>query len=421
MSSSSIAHLTTESFDDTIQAGGAILLDCWADWCAPCRALSPLLEKLADEYADTLRVAKLNVEEHKEPSRRLAVRNLPTLLLFRDGQELARRSGLLTLPQLREWLARFDITPSAVVSTSDNAAGPLSPGGAFYGDTELKEFLVQRLQRHAAAGEVTISRFPYWHEGKGTVTGALVHHQNGRIFERITGLPFSLGCALHFTDVTTREGIEQVFGAIRPGSNLDGVAPALLESWLNDETVDWPKLLEHDPTLVNLREQWLRLLRAERAGENVSPSQWHALRQTATEQDYKQEPRKTIQHTFASLIAQMSPLPAPDDEAAWSSVFMMQGGQLTFAILQSAQGWSSEDIAMDAMRFHWLRERAKPDAEGNLDEEQLRQLRAEWEGEHADWMRLNETFFSQYEALLAPYKARLRVKLAILLQAAPTA
>lgn len=419
MSSSSIAHLTAESFDDAIQAGGAILLDCWADWCAPCRALSPLLAKLADEYAGALCVAKLNVEEHQDLSRRLAVRNLPTLVLFRDGQELARRSGLLTLPQLHEWLARFCVKATVAVGAGGDATGPLSPDGAFYGDAELKAFLVGRLQRHAAAGEVTVSRFPYWHEGKGTVTGALVHNQRGQVFERVSGLPLSLGCAMHFVEVTSETAVKQVFDAIRPGSNLDGVAPALFAAWLGDETLGWPTLLEHEPALLALREQWLHLFRAECGGDSVAPTQWHALRRQATDLDDKSDPRKAILYAFASMIAQLSPLPSPDDEAAWGSVFMMQGGQLMFAILQSAQGWSGEDIAMDAMRFHWFKQRAKPDAEGNLDEEQLRQLRAQWEGEHADWMRLNKAFFSQCDAQREPYSARLRAKLAELLSAAP--
>ncbi|HAV1568864.1 TPA: thioredoxin family protein [Klebsiella michiganensis] len=419
--SSSILHLTTGSFDETVQVNGVMLIDCWAEWCAPCRALSPRLTRLAEEYAGTLCVAKLNVDEHNELSRRLAIRNLPTLVLFRNGQELARRSGLLTLSQLREWLERFDIKPSTAVRASDNEAGPVVPEGAFYGDAELKAFLVQRLLRHAAAGELTISRFPYWHESKGTVTGGLVHSQSGRVFERITGLPFSLASALHFTDVVTEEDIEQVFGAIRPGSNLDGVALALFESWLDDETVDWPGLLEQDPVLTGLRDRWLSMLRKQRAGETVALSEWQALRHAATEQDYSQDPRKTTHFAFADMIAQMSPLPATDDEAAWSNVFMMRGGQLTLSILQSAQGWSSEDIAMNAIRFHWLRQRAVTDAEGYLDEEQLRLRRAEWEGEHTDWMRLNETFFDQYELLCRSYKKRLLGKLIELLKSAPQA
>lgn len=421
MLSSSVVHLTAESFDDEIKASGVLLLDCWAEWCAPCRALSPILAKLADEYNGELRVAKVNVDEHTELSRRLAVRNLPTLVLFRDGQELARRSGLLTLPQLREWLARADVHTTTAPGGNDETAGAPSSAGAFHGDTELQSFLVQRLLRHAAAGEVTVSRFPYWHEGKGTVTGALVHSQDGQVFARMTGLPLSFGYALHFVDIRAEAEVEEVFNSICPGSNLENIAPMLVAAWLDDGNINWPQLLEQDPAMLSLREQWLRLFRAQLTGENVEQSQWHALRQLVVEQDYKENPRLTTQCVFADMMAELSPPPDQDDEAAWNNIFLLRGVHLNFAVLQSAQGWSGEDIAMDAMRFHWFKQRVGLDAEGNPEQEQLRQLREQWEGDHADWMRLNDSFISQFETLRAPYKTRLRSHLIELLKKAPRA
>ncbi len=78
---------------EVIKPGGAVLVDFWAAWCAPCRALASVLEKIADEYQDRLRVVKLNVEENMDAPVRFGVRGLPTLLLFKDGMVLETLTG----------------------------------------------------------------------------------------------------------------------------------------------------------------------------------------------------------------------------------------------------------------------------------------------------------------------------------------
>lgn len=419
----SIVDVTADSFEVELRRSGTLLLDCWADWCVPCRTLSPLLERLAPEYEGTLRIAKLDIQAYPQLAERLAVRSIPLLVLFKDGEEQVRHTGTQTLPQLRQWLGRHGIqaTAPATATAADDAAAAASLGGAFYGDPELKDFLMQRLRRHAAGGEVVVSRFPFWHEGKGTVSAALVHSQNGQVFERVSGLPFSLGCALHFAGVVAEEHVAEVVGAIRPGSDVDGVAPALFEAWLDDASIDWPTLLEHNPAVVELREGWLRLCRAERAGEAVPRAHWHALREVVQPLRNPRDPRKSAQYAFADMIAGLSPLPEPGDEGAWVGALLLMGTQLQYQILQVDQGWSGEQIATDELRFHWFEQRARRDAEGNLDQEQLRQLRAQWEGENADWMRLNDGFWRRMPELGTPRADRLRARLVELLEIAPPA
>ncbi|MFT4246446.1 MAG: thioredoxin domain-containing protein [Pseudomonas sp.] len=417
--SATIIHLTPDDFDAELRRGGTLLLDCWANWCAPCRALSPLLDTLAIEYAGTLRIAKLDTEAHRELAECLGVRSLPLLILFKDGEEQTRSGGLKGLPELRQWLGRHGVRASAP-ATAASADAPPSLGGAFYGDAELKDFLVGRLRRHAAAGDLTFSRFPYWHEGKGTVSAALVHSQHGRVFERVSGLPVSLACALHFSGIAGEDEVEQVLGAIRPGSEVDGVAPAFFAAWLEDDSIDWPQLLEHDPSVVELRQRWLRLYRAEAAGEAVPPAHWHALREVVKPLRDPRDPRRDIQRAFADMIARLSPPPEPDDEGGWSGALLLLGIYLKLAILQLDQGWTGEQIATEAS---WppIEQRARRDADGSYDEERLRQLRRQWESENADWLCLRALFHAHIDALQAPRNARLRERLAGLLSAAPAA
>jgi thioredoxin 2 len=81
-----------------------VLVDFWAPWCGPCRMMAPTLDRAAQERAATLQVAKVNTDEQQELAGRFNIRSIPTLILFRDGRELARQSGALDGGTLTRWL-----------------------------------------------------------------------------------------------------------------------------------------------------------------------------------------------------------------------------------------------------------------------------------------------------------------------------
>ena len=83
----SLTHTTDETFDqDVLQSDIPVLLDFWADWCGPCKMIAPLLGELSEEYADKVKIVKLNVDENNNIAIQYAVRSIPTLILFKDGK-----------------------------------------------------------------------------------------------------------------------------------------------------------------------------------------------------------------------------------------------------------------------------------------------------------------------------------------------
>jgi len=81
-----------------------VLADFWAPWCAPCRMVEPVVERLAVDLAGRLKVAKINTDEEPQLGSRFEVRGIPTLILFRDGKEADRVTGAMPAPELRAWV-----------------------------------------------------------------------------------------------------------------------------------------------------------------------------------------------------------------------------------------------------------------------------------------------------------------------------
>ena len=104
--SGSITTLSEATFDEVVGASAEpILVDFWAEWCGPCKMIAPILEEIATEQKGRLSIAKLNVDDAQGVAMKYQVMSIPTLILFKDGVEVARSVGARGKSQLLESLA----------------------------------------------------------------------------------------------------------------------------------------------------------------------------------------------------------------------------------------------------------------------------------------------------------------------------
>ena len=106
--SEKIETLTDATFDENVKGSDVpVLVDFWAEWCGPCKMITPVLEEIAEEQEGKVRIAKLNIDDNLDVTRRFDVMSIPTLILFKDGEPTARLIGAKPKGALLEELSPY--------------------------------------------------------------------------------------------------------------------------------------------------------------------------------------------------------------------------------------------------------------------------------------------------------------------------
>jgi thioredoxin 1 len=107
MASENITTITDTNFEgEVLKSSQPVLIDFWATWCGPCRAIAPVVEQLAKEYAGKLKVGKVNIDEHPKTPTTYDVRSIPTLLLFKDGKVVGQIVGAVPRPKIEDLIKK---------------------------------------------------------------------------------------------------------------------------------------------------------------------------------------------------------------------------------------------------------------------------------------------------------------------------
>ena len=105
MSSDLIKHTSDATFDaDVLESDKPVLVDYWAEWCGPCKAIAPILDEVSKAYDGRLQIAKMNVDENRTVPEKFGIRGIPTLMLFKGGELAATKVGALSKAQLTAFI-----------------------------------------------------------------------------------------------------------------------------------------------------------------------------------------------------------------------------------------------------------------------------------------------------------------------------
>jgi thioredoxin 1 len=100
-----VNKVTDATFDkDVLKASGPVVVDFWAEWCGPCRMISPALEEISNSLNGKVKIVKLNVDENPSTAAKYGIMSIPTLMLFKDGQLASRQVGAAPKQKLEQWI-----------------------------------------------------------------------------------------------------------------------------------------------------------------------------------------------------------------------------------------------------------------------------------------------------------------------------
>jgi thioredoxin len=271
---SKLRSVTTDEFDAVVLADSRpVLVDFWAEWCAPCKALAPTLEKVSQNFDGKISIVKLNVDEQPAVRDRFAVRGIPTLILINNGQEVARITGNQSTTKLSGFLDSHLGTTTKIATTAITLCA--------YGGTQgVKVAYVNRLREHIRR-KLDSPTESMW---DGDISGGLRFVTNEAQADdcaRVLGVPLEVVLLVetltsyYGTNAANAEFVADWLDRLPVGANLTFVTARFLVQILESEMVF--DLLDGESALLRVRDQLLSMHIAEMKGEIIEESRWQQI------------------------------------------------------------------------------------------------------------------------------------------------
>ncbi|WP_213769109.1 thioredoxin domain-containing protein [Caballeronia sp. dw_19] len=321
---------TDATFDnDVLRSTLPVLLDFWAPWCGPCKALAPMLERIAIQHEGKLRIVKYDVDQNKDSMHRFKLRGVPTLIAYRAGEEVGRHAGgnASGLKLLLEALL----------------AGPephMDPGTNTFGnDPARKARCIARIEQAIAEGR--LGGPPQKHSSDDLPSTIAIGQTSDRDDPDVLGLPPVIDALYNYfyemlaADPSGRQFTTDFLRSISVGVDLSSVPRDYLLWTLNDVMGQVPAESEAAPLLADL----VNLHRRDALSGTVPPAQWEAL------QARIEEKGPATGKQDALILATIAPLATPAASIPATAFFLLIRVAVSLPVQQIASTWWTAEEA----------------------------------------------------------------------------
>ncbi|MBU9179324.1 thioredoxin [Burkholderia gladioli] len=275
---SDLKSVTEASFEaDVMTNSRPVLIDFWAEWCGPCKALAPTLEKVARNFEGKVDIVKVNVDEHPALRERFGVRGIPALVLVNGGQEAGRIVGNRSATQLASYL-------DAHLGTATQLARPELTLRAFGGDSQAKAARIAHLREYLERKQATPDT-PMWPDNISGALAFVVGSSDPDECASALGIPSDVVEAVNVlssyrgTHLNAAVFLADWLESVPVGANLSRLPGRLLTSILSSQIVT--DTLNGESRLLAIRDELVSLHTAETDGSPVTDANWADLKQAS--------------------------------------------------------------------------------------------------------------------------------------------
>ncbi|MDN7753761.1 thioredoxin [Burkholderia gladioli] len=275
-----VKHVTEASFEvDVTRNRLPVLIDFWAEWCGPCKALAPTLEKVARSFEGKVGIVKVNVDEHPALRKRFGVRGIPTLVLMKGADEAGRIVGPRSATQLASYL-------DAHLGTVTQLSTPNVTLSAFGGNPKVKADRIAHLRDYLVRVQPPLS-VPMWPENVSSAFAFVVGSSDPDEWATALGIPTDVVelarvlSSYRGTNFNVAVFVADWLESVPVGANLSALPRRLLNAVLASSLLS--DTLGGDAALLAIRDEVAALHAAEMDGSHQADARWVAVAQAAQE------------------------------------------------------------------------------------------------------------------------------------------